>query len=53
MTLFPPENADNIDEESGDENKADIDHLPGRILRSEVEVTFAAKPNDDEDFDFW
>lgn len=53
MTLFPPENADNIDEESGDENKAEINHLPGRILRSEVEVTFAAKPNDDEDFDFW
>lgn len=42
VTLFPPQDGAITDEESGDEGEGDINHLPGRILRSEVEVTFAS-----------
>ncbi|KAJ4442369.1 hypothetical protein ANN_03955 [Periplaneta americana] len=38
IVLFPPEDGDRTDEESGDETETNMNHLPGRILRSTVEV---------------
>ncbi|KAJ4437172.1 hypothetical protein ANN_17307 [Periplaneta americana] len=38
ITIFPPADGPVIDEESGDETTSDINHLPGRILRSTFEV---------------
>ncbi|KAF2890367.1 hypothetical protein ILUMI_15806 [Ignelater luminosus] len=46
VTLFPPDDDEFNDEDSGDEAETDIDRLPAGILRSEVEVTFVAKPTD-------
>ncbi|XP_039276105.1 piggyBac transposable element-derived protein 3-like [Nilaparvata lugens] len=40
ITLFPPEEGQNTDEESGDENELDMNHLPRSIL---VEVEVSAK----------
>lgn len=42
VTLFPPEDGEFTDEDSGDEAEGDINRLPGRILRSEVEVKLVA-----------
>lgn len=39
ITLFPPEDGQKTDEESGDENEVDLNHLPGNILEGEVEVS--------------
>ncbi|KAF2888136.1 hypothetical protein ILUMI_18037 [Ignelater luminosus] len=46
VTLFPPDDDEFTDEDSGGEAEADIDRLPGRILSSEFEVKFVAKPTD-------
>ncbi|CAG5041979.1 unnamed protein product [Parnassius apollo] len=38
IILFPPDDGDVTDEDSGDENEANILHLPSRMLRSQVET---------------
>lgn len=43
ITLFPPDEGGNItDEDSGDEEN-DMNHLPGRMLRQEVEVNIVGE----------
>lgn len=42
IILFPPDDGEVTDEDSGDENEASISHLPGRMLRSKVELQNAA-----------
>ena len=50
LVLIPPIPEDNSDEYSGDEEEeeVDLDHLPGRILRSTVEPRRPAIESDDE-----
>ncbi|CAG4943784.1 unnamed protein product [Parnassius apollo] len=38
IILFPPDDGDVTDEDSADENEANILHLPSRMLRSQVET---------------
>ncbi|CAG5053615.1 unnamed protein product [Parnassius apollo] len=38
IILFPPDDGDVTDEDSGDENEANILLLPSRMLRSQVET---------------
>lgn len=38
IILFPPDDGEVTDEDSGDENDANILHLPSRMLRSQVEL---------------
>lgn len=38
IILFPPGDGEVTDEDSGDENEANMLHLPSRMLRSQVEV---------------
>ncbi|KAH9643087.1 hypothetical protein HF086_008972 [Spodoptera exigua] len=38
IIVFPPDDGMVTDEDSGDENEANILHLPSRMLRSQVEL---------------
>ncbi|CAK1541427.1 unnamed protein product [Leptosia nina] len=38
IILFPPDDGAVTEEESGDENEANIIHLPSRMLRSQIEI---------------
>ncbi|KAI8117627.1 PiggyBac transposable element-derived protein 3 [Lucilia cuprina] len=48
IILFPPEDGEVTDEDSGDENDTNFIHLPSRMLRSEVEVQTRPNREDNE-----
>lgn len=52
LAILPPENhaASVTDEESGDENDRDLNHLPGSSLRAEI-VELHSRPSKDEEDD--
>lgn len=43
VIIFPPDNGDVTDEDSGEEDNVTMNNLPGSQLRAEVEVTFNSK----------
>ncbi|XP_017472568.1 PREDICTED: piggyBac transposable element-derived protein 3-like, partial [Rhagoletis zephyria] len=49
ITIFPPENEEVTDEDSGDENVVDINDLPGLQLRAPAEINLNRRV-DDSDF---
>lgn len=49
ITIFPPENEEVTDEDSGDENVVDINNLPGLQLRAPAEINLNQRV-DDSDF---
>jgi hypothetical protein len=46
IILIPSEDGEITEEDSGEENEADISHLPPRILRSHVEINNRIETSD-------